>query len=284
MLQNVGDRRATPKEHVPLMLACWGAFIGLIPPVFLTDEIEGIDPKDMLYAGAIGIVGLVVPIITVPTATGTMIRAWSDRALRCVSSQPPRKPSGRGAVFCPNRRPLPAARAERRRSPAGDRSNPRHLRDNRKHRPRLPERSAIPEPYDAHHRPAGRSVAGPRGERAACTARVGLRVMPQPTRSRKSKRERLSWDPARAEPETLRVYHGSFRIHTLRKPESQAAALDVVEHCRSHTVHRVRALPGEKATPLGAAITWVGLTTEARLRIVSVNSASSERCSGQTQV
>ena len=35
----------------------------------------------MLYAGAIGIVGLVVPIITVPTATGTVIKAWSDRAL-----------------------------------------------------------------------------------------------------------------------------------------------------------------------------------------------------------
>jgi hypothetical protein len=38
--------------------------------VFLTDEIEGLDPKDMLYAGALGIVGLVVPILTVPTATG----------------------------------------------------------------------------------------------------------------------------------------------------------------------------------------------------------------------
>jgi MFS family permease len=71
----------TPKEHVPVMLACWGAFLGLLPPVFLTDEIEGLDPKDMLYAGAIGIVGLVVPIITVPTATGTVIKAWSDRAL-----------------------------------------------------------------------------------------------------------------------------------------------------------------------------------------------------------
>jgi len=35
----------------------------------------------MLYAGAIGIVGLVVPIITVPTATGTVIKAWSDLAL-----------------------------------------------------------------------------------------------------------------------------------------------------------------------------------------------------------
>jgi hypothetical protein len=71
----------TPKEHVPVMLACWGAFLGLIPPVFLTDEIEGLDPKDMLYAGALAIVGLVVPIITVPTATGTVIKAWSDRAL-----------------------------------------------------------------------------------------------------------------------------------------------------------------------------------------------------------
>jgi MFS family permease len=71
----------TAKERLALMLACWGAFLGLIPPAFLTDEIEGIDPKDMLYAGAIGVVGLVVPIITVPTATGTVVREWSDRAL-----------------------------------------------------------------------------------------------------------------------------------------------------------------------------------------------------------
>ena len=71
----------TAKERVAAMLACWGMFLGLIPPVFLTDEIEGLDPKDMLYAGALGIVGLVVPILTVPTATGTMVRAWSDRAL-----------------------------------------------------------------------------------------------------------------------------------------------------------------------------------------------------------
>ncbi len=71
----------TAKERLVVMLACWGAFLGLIPPVFLTDEIEGIDPKDMLYAGALGIVGLVVPIITVPTATGTVVKEWSDRAL-----------------------------------------------------------------------------------------------------------------------------------------------------------------------------------------------------------
>ena len=71
----------TPKEHVALILACWGAFLGLIPPVFLTDEIEGLDHKDMAYAGALTLVAIVTPIITVPTATGTVIKAWSDRAL-----------------------------------------------------------------------------------------------------------------------------------------------------------------------------------------------------------
>jgi MFS family permease len=71
----------TPKEHLALILACWGAFLGLIPPVFLSDEIEGVPKKDMLYAGALTLVGIVTPIITVPTATGTVIKAWSDRAL-----------------------------------------------------------------------------------------------------------------------------------------------------------------------------------------------------------
>jgi DHA2 family multidrug resistance protein len=71
----------TPKEHVALILACWGAFLGLIPPVFLTDEVEGLPRKDMLYAGALTLVGIVTPIIIVPTATGTVIKAWSDRAL-----------------------------------------------------------------------------------------------------------------------------------------------------------------------------------------------------------
>jgi MFS transporter, DHA2 family, multidrug resistance protein len=71
----------TPKEHVALILACWGAFLGLIPPAFLTDEIEGLDRKDFLYAAALTLVGIVTPIITVPTATGTVIKAWSDRAL-----------------------------------------------------------------------------------------------------------------------------------------------------------------------------------------------------------
>jgi MFS family permease len=84
----------TPKEHLALMLACWGAFIGLLPPVFLTDEIEGLNPRDFLYAGALAMVGLVTPIITVPSATGTVIKAWSDRAedtyrLNLSTNRPP---------------------------------------------------------------------------------------------------------------------------------------------------------------------------------------------------
>ncbi len=71
----------TPKEHVAVILACWGAFLGLFPPAFLTDEIEGLNPRDFLYAGTLAVVGIVVPLLTVPTATGTMIKAWSDRAV-----------------------------------------------------------------------------------------------------------------------------------------------------------------------------------------------------------
>jgi MFS family permease len=71
----------TPKEHIAFILACWGAFLGLIPPAFLTDEVEGANPQDALYAGSLAIVGIVVPILTVPTATGTMIKAASDQAL-----------------------------------------------------------------------------------------------------------------------------------------------------------------------------------------------------------
>jgi MFS family permease len=71
----------TAKEHVAGILACWGAFIGLFPPVFLTDEVEGLDPRDMLYAGTLAIVGLIAPLLTIPTMTSTVIKAWSDRAL-----------------------------------------------------------------------------------------------------------------------------------------------------------------------------------------------------------
>jgi DHA2 family multidrug resistance protein len=71
----------TPKEHIAAIYALWGLFLGLLPPVFLTDEVEGLDPKDALYAGALSIVCLITTLLVVPTVTSTTISAWSDRAL-----------------------------------------------------------------------------------------------------------------------------------------------------------------------------------------------------------
>jgi MFS family permease len=84
----------TAKGHVAVILACWGAFLGLFPPAFLTDEVEGLNPRDFLYAGTLAVVGLVVPLLTVPTATGTMVKVWSDRAadtyrLNLSTNRPP---------------------------------------------------------------------------------------------------------------------------------------------------------------------------------------------------
>jgi DHA2 family multidrug resistance protein len=71
----------TSKQQVALMMGCWGLFLGLLPPSFLQDEIEGLDRRDALYAGALAVVALIVPIIVVPTLTSTTVSAWSDRAL-----------------------------------------------------------------------------------------------------------------------------------------------------------------------------------------------------------
>jgi MFS transporter, DHA2 family, multidrug resistance protein len=71
----------TPKEDLSLMLAVWGGFVGLLPPVFLTDEVEVLDPRDVLYAGALAAVCLVVPLVLVPTATQTAVSEWTDRAV-----------------------------------------------------------------------------------------------------------------------------------------------------------------------------------------------------------
>jgi hypothetical protein len=71
----------TPKERIALNLTCWGAFLVLMPPAFLSDEVEALNPKDALYALTLSVVGLITPIIMVPTMTGTVIKVWSDRAL-----------------------------------------------------------------------------------------------------------------------------------------------------------------------------------------------------------
>jgi MFS family permease len=70
----------TSKGQVALMIGCWGLFVGLFPPAFLQDEVEGLDRRDFLYGGAVAVVFLIVPIVVVPTMTSTIVSAWADRA------------------------------------------------------------------------------------------------------------------------------------------------------------------------------------------------------------
>src|SRR5262249_15157810 len=53
----------TRKQRVAAMIACWGLFVALIPPVFLQDEVENLDRRDSLYGGAVAIVFLVLPLV-----------------------------------------------------------------------------------------------------------------------------------------------------------------------------------------------------------------------------
>src|SRR5262249_56223604 len=71
----------TSKGHVALMIGCWGLFVGLFPPAFLTDEVEGLARQDAVYGGAVAIVFFVVPMVVVPSMTSTIVSAWTDRAL-----------------------------------------------------------------------------------------------------------------------------------------------------------------------------------------------------------
>ncbi len=71
----------TSKQQIAGMIGCWGLFLGLFPPAFLQDEVEGLDRRDALYGGALAIVFFVVPLVVVPTMTSTIVSAWTDRAL-----------------------------------------------------------------------------------------------------------------------------------------------------------------------------------------------------------
>jgi MFS family permease len=70
----------TSKGEVAFMIGCWGLFVGLFPPAFLHDEVEGLDRRDFLYGGALAVVALIVPMVVIPTMTSTIVSAWSDRA------------------------------------------------------------------------------------------------------------------------------------------------------------------------------------------------------------
>ncbi len=71
----------TPKEQVAAVVAGWGLFLGLLPPVFLADEMEALDRKDAMYGGAVSVVFLIIPLLVVPIATSTAIAEWTDRAV-----------------------------------------------------------------------------------------------------------------------------------------------------------------------------------------------------------
>ena len=65
---------------VKIRRAYEGLFLGLFPPAFLQDEVEGLDRRDSLYGGAVAVVFLIVPIVVIPTTTSTIVSAWADRA------------------------------------------------------------------------------------------------------------------------------------------------------------------------------------------------------------
>lgn len=71
----------TAKEQVALMVGCWGLFVGLLPPAFLQDEVEGLEPSDKLYGAAVGNAVLVSALTVIPSLTSTTVSAWTDRAL-----------------------------------------------------------------------------------------------------------------------------------------------------------------------------------------------------------
>ena len=70
----------TPKERVAGMLALWGLFLGLFPPVFLLDEVEGQNPRDAAFGATISLTILFLSMALIPTATKLSNKAWTDRA------------------------------------------------------------------------------------------------------------------------------------------------------------------------------------------------------------
>jgi hypothetical protein len=71
----------TPKERIAAMFAAWGFFLGMLPPVFLTDEVEALERRDAVYGGALGMVCLVTCLLIVPVLTSTVISIVIDRAV-----------------------------------------------------------------------------------------------------------------------------------------------------------------------------------------------------------
>ena len=61
-------------------LGVWGFFLGMLPASFLIDEVEGIDRRDMPYAGLLAVVALVVPLVIVPSIMSSAVASGADVA------------------------------------------------------------------------------------------------------------------------------------------------------------------------------------------------------------
>jgi len=70
----------TARWQTAAALGVWGFFLGMLPAAFLIDEVEGIDRRDMPYAGLLAVVALVVPLVIVPSIMSSAVASGADVA------------------------------------------------------------------------------------------------------------------------------------------------------------------------------------------------------------
>ncbi len=70
----------TARWQTAAALGGWGFFLGMLPASFLIDEVEGIDRRNMPYAGLLAVVALVVPLVIVPSIMSAAVASGADVA------------------------------------------------------------------------------------------------------------------------------------------------------------------------------------------------------------
>ena len=149
----------TSKGRLALMIGCWGLFLGLIPPSFLQDEVEGLNPKDFLYGGPYG--------GRHPDHRLHLDSVVDDDHHRRMDRSRPgngaheraREPSGSSGGFSADCGSLPTARGRWTRTRANDLDGSWELHPVRGRCPRNPARIAIPQPARPRHRAASGGTA-----------------------------------------------------------------------------------------------------------------------------
>ncbi len=70
----------TDRRQLAIGVGVWGFFLGMLPASFLIDEVEGIERRDMPYAGLLAVVALVVPLVIVPSVMSSAVNSGADAA------------------------------------------------------------------------------------------------------------------------------------------------------------------------------------------------------------